>query len=218
MPNKEVAEIVDCHENIVAQKCWELGIEAWQSPNYDPLKIFSKHVARDVKHVLQRLEAVGPERFAALGTLPDRVVAKIFDLSLKTIWKDRQIFGIPAWQSQREPVATSGPLIRVHRIKELPNTFTDEQWQEARSFFSERCAYCNQKENFLNALTEDHLVPVVHGGPRTVMNIVPACKRCNSSKGTKQAPEWIYEKFGREQGAKIINQIVAYLESRRHHD
>jgi 5-methylcytosine-specific restriction endonuclease McrA len=53
--------------------------------------------------------------------------------------------------------------------------------------FQHRCAYC-----FIKApLTRDHVVPVVRGGRDEPSNVVPACKRCNSSKNCKTLSEWL---------------------------
>lgn len=43
------------------------------------------------------------------------------------------------------------------------------------------CYYCHKKFRF-KELTMDHLVPLARGGRSTKDNLVPACKKCNSSK------------------------------------
>jgi hypothetical protein len=44
-----------------------------------------------------------------------------------------------------------------------------------------------------------------------VLNIIPACATCNSSKSNKRAHLWIYERFGMQEGRKIVARIVEYL-------
>lgn len=51
------------------------------------------------------------------------------------------------------------------------------------------CIYCSATEN----LTFDHLIPKNEGGPDIISNQVPACRRCNSSKGATDVIEW-YQK------------------------
>lgn len=48
------------------------------------------------------------------------------------------------------------------------------------------CIYCNSTD----ALSWDHLIPRLKDGPETAENHVIACKKCNSSKGTKGIYEW----------------------------
>lgn len=48
-----------------------------------------------------------------------------------------------------------------------------------------RCAYCSAPASHL-----DHVEPLSKGGTDTESNIVPACARCNLSKGAKTLAEW----------------------------
>lgn len=69
-------------------------------------------------------------------------------------------------------------------LAEAENSLTTEQWRSILAAYRYRCAYCGRK----GKLTMDHVVPVILGGPHTATNIVPACQRCNSSKGARPAP------------------------------
>lgn len=53
-----------------------------------------------------------------------------------------------------------------------------------------RCAYCGEPEKFPDI---EHIIPISRGGPHVRWNIVPSCKRCNSSKHTQAAREWLSE-------------------------
>jgi 5-methylcytosine-specific restriction protein A len=44
------------------------------------------------------------------------------------------------------------------------------------------CHHCGEKCSPHN-LTMDHLVPIVRGGKSTKGNLVPSCKKCNSTRG-----------------------------------
>jgi 5-methylcytosine-specific restriction endonuclease McrA len=48
-----------------------------------------------------------------------------------------------------------------------------------------KCCYCNAWAAHL-----DHVHPLSKGGADAVHNIVPACERCNLSKGAKTLAEW----------------------------
>lgn len=47
------------------------------------------------------------------------------------------------------------------------------------------CAYCNGIATHL-----DHVIPLSKGGADAEQNMVPACARCNLSKGAKTLAEW----------------------------
>lgn len=65
-------------------------------------------------------------------------------------------------------------------------TITREEWRIAQEYFDGRCAYCGNEL----PLEMDHLIPTTRGGRGTVDNILPACRSCNASKGTKILREW----------------------------
>jgi 5-methylcytosine-specific restriction endonuclease McrA len=52
--------------------------------------------------------------------------------------------------------------------------------------FDSRCAYCGSD----GQLHLDHVEPLSRGGLHTPTNLVPACERCNLSKGAKPVEAW----------------------------
>jgi len=68
--------------------------------------------------------------------------------------------------------------------------FTHQNWKECLIYFEGSCAYCGKTPKRGQRLTKDHLYPVVNGGKTTPDNIVPACYKCNSSKGSSDFKEW----------------------------
>ncbi len=47
-----------------------------------------------------------------------------------------------------------------------------------KDFYRKECFYCGSQ-----ATSEDHIIPRCKGGSGAKDNLVPACHRCNSSKG-----------------------------------
>lgn len=77
---------------------------------------------------------------------------------------------------------------RAHLRNATINDFTDGDWNAVLEWYGNRCAYCLE----LSAkLTVEHITPVSRGGNHTLLNIAPACSRCNSSKGAKTPLEMI---------------------------
>lgn len=62
-----------------------------------------------------------------------------------------------------------------------------EWFRELCRFFEWKCHYCNKRRL---PLTQDHIIPRAHGGSDDPSNIVPACRSCNSAKGTKPQHEF----------------------------
>lgn len=48
-----------------------------------------------------------------------------------------------------------------------------------------RCAYC---EDFATSL--DHIIPRFKSGTSNRNNLIPACRRCNSNKGSTPVEQW----------------------------
>ena len=61
-----------------------------------------------------------------------------------------------------------------------------DEWKAVLEFFGHECAYCGAKEG----LEQEHIIPFNNGGEFKIGNIVPACRKCNASKGSKNAAEW----------------------------
>lgn len=49
------------------------------------------------------------------------------------------------------------------------------------------CHYCGRAE----VRTVDHIVPKSKGGSDRMSNLVPCCRRCNTSKGTKDYDDFL---------------------------
>lgn len=60
-------------------------------------------------------------------------------------------------------------------------------WRKVVADFDGLCAYCRRRPG----ITVDHVIPLVRGGKHELSNLVPACKRCNSSKGIKEVQAWL---------------------------
>jgi hypothetical protein len=55
------------------------------------------------------------------------------------------------------------------------------EWEAVVAFYGEKCGYCG-----IAPWTDiEHIIPISKGGQHHISNVVPACKSCNSKKGTK---------------------------------
>jgi len=85
------------------------------------------------------------------------------------------------------------------------NGLNVEDWKFVLNYFDYECAYCGEKNN----LEQEHIDSVSNKGLYEIGNIVPACRRCNASKGNKAMEEWYsQQKFYTETRCqKILNYI-----------
>ena len=68
----------------------------------------------------------------------------------------------------------------VAREKQKAKELRQSQWWK-NEIAKGRCHYCGQTFP-PDALTMDHVLPIVRGGKSTKGNIVPCCKQCNNDK------------------------------------
>lgn len=65
--------------------------------------------------------------------------------------------------------------------KKCENPLTIEEWTQILEEADYKCMKCKNS----NDLTMDHIKPIIKGGLHTKNNIQVLCRRCNSSKGSK---------------------------------
>jgi 5-methylcytosine-specific restriction endonuclease McrA len=146
----------------------------WRKAN--PEKIRAKNARQRAQH---------PERYrAAIAAWtkahPEQVRAK------SKAWSDanpEKRRASVAKYAKANPEKDRARVKRHHARKmQAPvNDFTAEQWQAMKEHYQHCCVYCGKKQQ---RLTQDHIVPLSKGGSHTYSNIVPACRSCNSKKGT----------------------------------
>ncbi len=107
---------------------------------------------------------------------------------------------------------------RKARKRNLPDNFTDRDWRNALDYFENRCAVCERVPELGRILSADHWIPLTSPDclGTVPQNIVPLCygkEGCNNSKHNRDAKEWLVEKFGEVEAARILARIEAYFAS-----
>ncbi len=87
-------------------------------------------------------------------------------------------------------------------------SFNNEDWENTKIHFENKCAYCGSKEQ----LVMDHVVPINREslGEHRLGNLVPSCRSCNSKKGNKD-----YKDFLEGNEPRII-KIKKYMDSKEY--
>jgi 5-methylcytosine-specific restriction endonuclease McrA len=71
--------------------------------------------------------------------------------------------------------------------------FSAEDWRQKLAYYGYKCRFCGIHKNDTPEgwLEADHAIPLSRGGTNWISNIVPACKSCNCSKGTRTFKEFM---------------------------
>lgn len=107
---------------------------------------------------------------------------------------------------------------RRARKRQVPNQFTNNDWQCCLLHFNGCCAYCSNPPRLFDryaVLHADHFIPISSPNcPGTVpWNIVPACQTCNGSKHDRDAVEWMRDKFGSRHAKRVLANIETYFDT-----
>jgi hypothetical protein len=90
-------------------------------------------------------------------------------------------------------------ILKRRRAKKLGAAIcnlTNKQWDEIKSAYEMRCAYCGHR---FERLTQDHVIPLSKGGNHTKDNVVPACRPCNSKKRDRPHPPFVVYPLTKDQ-------------------
>ena len=84
-------------------------------------------------------------------------------------------------------------------------SFTSNDWEETKSFFDNRCAYCGSDD----ALVIEHAIPInkTKLGEHRLGNIEPSCNSCNKKKASLS-----YNQFLNDENK--IKKIEDYMKSK----
>lgn len=96
-----------------------------------------------------------------------------------------QICYVRQWRKNNP--ARSRETSRRRRALRRHATIESVNEQAVFALYNHACVYCGAKER----LSLDHIIPLASGGPHAEDNLVVACSRCNSSKGSKPLADWL---------------------------
>lgn len=112
--------------------------------------------------------------------------------SRELVWRDdnREKYNAKrsAWLRAHPAQRALDKQNRLDRLAQAPGGEFDwsrADYQQRIAEYNFLCAYCSGPYQAL-----DHVLPVSRGGGNEAANIVPACIKCNTSKGRKTLAEW----------------------------
>ncbi len=109
-----------------------------------------------------------------------------------------------------DAIQKSAQQRRRARKRNLPNTFTTEEWMICLTYWQYRCAVCGSD----NEIHADHWIPLAdENSPGTVKeNMIVLCSHCNHTKWATDAETWLVKKLGVDEAAKKLAEIHTYFE------
>ena len=98
-----------------------------------------------------------------------------------------------AWRASHPELRSHYENVRRARKFGNGGSHTIAEWQEKCALLGGVCFYCGSP----GTLTRDHKTPLARGGSDGILNIVPACRPCNSQKQRRTAEEFLAPRFSR---------------------
>lgn len=100
--------------------------------------------------------------------------------------------------------------------RDLPRTFSLEDWNFALEYWGHKCAVCGTHEGFWTHLQQDHWIPLLHKDSpgHIATNIVPLCGNlfgCNQRKSNCLPTVWLTRRFGKRQAQVIEKAIMTFF-------
>ena len=158
------------------------NVRRWVIENRDHVREWSREYMRSR---LRFLREHSPE-YREMKRLSD---ARYY---LKT--RGKRMAYIAQWQRDNRERHLANKVVtqQRRRSRQLSSVthFTVAEWQEKKDLLGNVCFYCGEDK----PLTVDHKVPLSRDGTNDITNILPACKSCNTRKGSKTACEYLTAK------------------------
>lgn len=98
---------------------------------------------------------------------------------------------------------------RARKQSNVHVRYTKEEKLARYALFNNGCAYCGRTEV---KLTVEHVIAIKNNGHDALYNIIPACGRCNRSKGDRDLYTWYSKKsYFSQQRLELIESLVDFI-------
>jgi|GEM_PF-2090142 len=156
------------------------------------------------------------EEIADETGLDDSVFTAIFDalceIGVVECGRDDDIISIPNWDKRQFKSDASTKRVKRYRERRVALGLSSSATYDTVKVLARddrRCVYCGSQEN----LCVDHIVPIALGGDDNELNLVCACKKCNSGKAGRTPEQAGYtfvssEAEGRYQEYVTVTETV----------
>ena len=177
-----------CHPerpHVAKGLCNACSNRAWQAANKEKATLQSRawYAAMVAAHPdYFHAQYAARKEYHRVRYAANKVEIAIQNKANKLANRERRAETNRAWQAANpEKRRATARLYRARKLGAI-GAITVDQWASIKAAYAWRCAYCGKKPA---SLTQDHVIPLSLGGSHIPANIVPACRSCNSSKGTR---------------------------------
>jgi 5-methylcytosine-specific restriction endonuclease McrA len=162
--------------------------------------MFSREEVEEIEHRLRELNPVQPPRYGSL--VKDSIRRTVRAVKWHKEHPQRTRKHKKKYANSEKGKTTASIRRDKRRVIEYncEGSHTVREWLERKALYGNCCAYCHRQ---MKHLTKDHIVPLSKGGTNYAHNLVPACGKCNRSKGSNEIFEW--DKFKGLQLPMVIN-------------
>lgn len=91
--------------------------------------------------------------------------------------------------------ANNRDAVRVYSVQRRKKKFVNGVFEirpkELRRLYESPCFFCGSLEN----IHADHVVPISKGGRHSIGNLIPACQKCNCSRGSQFISAWLKKRL-----------------------
>jgi len=108
---------------------------------------------------------------------------------------DRRKASSRAWRLKNPDRNASLSAAYRARALQAPGSHTFAEWRQLLEEYGHKCFYCGRSDV---PLTRDHITPLSAGGSNDISNIVPACLRCNQTKGGRTLDIFLRRSLGKD--------------------
>jgi 5-methylcytosine-specific restriction endonuclease McrA len=128
-------------------------------------------------------------------------------LDKKAIYRKNNKDNIKKYYDEHKEYYKNYILKRKSLKRGLISIYSEDDWENCKNHFNNKCAYCGAD----NKLSQDHFIALTRRGEYTKNNIVPACYRCNSSKGNRDFFYWYpQQQFYNKKRERTIMEYLNY--------
>lgn len=173
MKRKSTQRYQESHQELVRQR----KLAYHERKKIDPIYKEKARSRAAAHHLLHREEKIVYAR--AYYAINKEVIAPKQAIYAAQHKEHKKIYDDTYRRGHREERAASQRRRRAAKANTFCHDLTAAQWREIQITYGHRCVYCGRK---MQRLTQDHITPLSKDGLHTAMNVVPACRSCNSRK------------------------------------